>query len=99
MSLTLTLTLTLALTLTLTLTLTLSLTLSLTLTRTNLAVLIEHAMTKSTDRVFYHITNNGDPFPGVKEFYESIGAPLPERATLFPALGGAHLLVEPSPYP
>ena len=51
-------------------------------------------MTKSTDRVFYHITYNGDPFPSLEDFYDSIGAPRPSRATLFPALGGAHLLVE-----
>ena len=62
--------------------------------RTNLAVLIEHAMTKSTDRVFYHVTNNGDPFPSVSDFYGSIGAPVPSRATLFPALGDDHLLLE-----
>ena len=62
--------------------------------RTNLAVFIEHAMAKSNDRVFFHITSNGDPFPSVSDFYKSIGAPVPSRATLFPALGDEHLLVE-----
>ena len=62
--------------------------------RTNLAVFIEHAMAKGSDRVFFHITNNGDPFPSVSDFYGSIGAPVPSRATLFPALGDDHLLLE-----
>ena len=62
--------------------------------RTNLAVFIEHAMAKSNDRVFFHITSSGDPFPTKAAFYTSIGAPLPSRATLFPALGDDHLLVE-----
>ena len=60
--------------------------------RTNLALFIERAMLQHTRGVFFSITLEGSPLPGLAAFYRSINATIPPRAGLFPPM--ANLQVE-----